>query len=213
MTSLPQLNDPVLLRDHEGRTFRSRVEGVESGGLTAARPPDRPVAHDDVPDAPMLVTWGCSRGIAVVPTRLLGTHTERGLALWSMAITGSGWVEQRRSYVRVPASGRLTLQPRVLEAASTTVTGHLVDLSEAALRCAVGADVADLLSHGAEVSAGFRFGEGAFAIPSRIAMRGPSARPDELTELLVVFEGEDRHADALRKEIFAQQRRALRPRD
>jgi c-di-GMP-binding flagellar brake protein YcgR len=213
MTSLPQLNDPVLLRDHAGRTYRSRVEGVEPGVLTVARPLDLPVEHDDAREAGMQVTWRCGRGIAVVPTRLLGTHVERGLALWSMAITGAGWVEQRRSFVRVPASGLLTLRPRDAQAAATTVTGRLVDLSEAALRCAVDAEASELLSHGTEVSAGFRFGTATFTIPASIGPRRPSARSDELAELLVVFEDAVRHADALRKEIFAQQRRALRAKD
>jgi hypothetical protein len=213
MTSLPQLNDPVLLRDHDGRTFRSRVEGVESGVVTVARPLDLPVEHDDAREAGMLVTWRCGRGIAVLPTRLVGTHVERGLALWSMAITGAGWVEQRRSYVRVPASGPLTLRPRDAQAAATTVTGRLVDLSEAALRCAVDVQASEVLSHGAEVSAGFRFGAGDFTIPASIGPCRPSARSDELAELLVVFDDAVRHADALRKEIFAQQRRALRAKD
>lgn len=211
MTALPEVNDPVLLRDEDERTFRSRVEGLEPGVITVARPLDLPVEHDDGPGAGLLVTWPAPRGVAVLPTRLIGTHTERGLALWSLSIVGDTWLEQRRNFVRVPAHGALIIRLPDAEPEEGVVTGGLVDLSEAALRCAVDVAAAELLPEGAEVTAEFRFGDATFAIPARIGPGRDSERPDELVELLVAFEDPDRYGDALRKQIFAQQRRTLRP--
>lgn len=206
----PGINDPIMLRDSVDREYRSRVEGVEPGVLTVARPLDLPADHDLVPGADLLVTWSCARGIAVLPVRLAGAHTENALPLWSMAVTGTGWVEQRRRYVRVPASSRVTLLPGGEVPAGEASVGHLVDLSEGALRCTVDAAVADGLANDDEVTAAFRFGEGDFAIAARIGFRRQGARPREQAELVVVFDEPVHEGDALRRQIFAQQVRALR---
>jgi hypothetical protein len=68
----------------------------------------------------------------------------------------------------------------------------------------------DLLANDAEVTVGFRLGEGVFAIPARVGLRRPGSRPAESIELVVVFDEPVRSADALRKEIFAQQLRNRR---
>jgi c-di-GMP-binding flagellar brake protein YcgR len=208
--SRPRINDPIVLRDDD-RAYRSRVEDVGPDRLTVARPLDLPTEHAPVVGAEMLVTWSCPRGIAVLPTRLLDVHAEGGLALWSMAITGDGWVEQRRRFVRVPVGGSVTLRPRDAEPAVGTVTGHLLDVSEAALRCTVDAATADdTLVDDVEVTVGFRLGDREFAIPARIGFRRPSARPTELAELVVLFDEPVTDADALRKQVFDQQLRNRR---
>jgi c-di-GMP-binding flagellar brake protein YcgR len=208
MDSLPSINDPVVLRDEAGREYRSRVEDLEPGVLTVAQPLDLPAEHAFRPGTGMLVTWTCARGTAVLPTRLLGVHAEGRLRLWTMAITGDGWVEQRRRFVRVPASGPLTLRLRGDQPALEAVSGHLLDMSEAALRCAVDATTAErLLANDVEVTAIFRFGDAEFAIPARTGFRRPSERPSEQAELVVIFDEPVECADALRKQIFARQLR------
>lgn len=215
MDPSPALNDPIMLRDRTDREYRSRVEGVGEGVLTVARPLDLPADHELGPGAEVLVTWNSARGIAVLPTRLIGSYTERNLPLWSMAVIGAGWVEQRRRFVRVPASGPLTL--RLLDGSRTgeeeqesVIDASLVDLSEGALRCTLDVLAADGLAADTEVTASFRFGDRDFTLPARIAFRRPSARPAELAELVVLFQEPVNEADALRKLIFAQQLRTSR---
>lgn len=206
----PEINARVVLRDDE-RAFLSRVEDVAPGVLTVARPHDLPVEHDYVPGAELLVTWSCPRGIAVLPTRLVDTHVEGSLPLWSMAVIGDGWTEQRRQFVRVEATGALTLRGRGEEAPIGTVRANLVDVSEAALRCAVDpATAAQVLVEDAEVTAGFRLGDREFALPARVAFRRPGERPNGQAELVVLFDEPVADADALRKEVFAQQLRNRR---
>lgn len=212
MDHRPSVNDPVVLRDHDHREYRSRVEDTGPDALTVARPLDLPADRDVGPGAELLVTWSCPRGIAVLPVRLVGTHTEGDLRLWSTAVLGAGWVEQRRRFVRVPASGPLTLRPRDDDPAVEAIAGTLIEISEGALRCVVEAGTADHLAYDEQVTAGFRFGDGEFAVPARIGVRRPGARPAELAELVVVFDEPVQDADALRKQIFAQQLLAVRAR-
>lgn len=210
MDARPDINDPVVLRDHADRSFHSRVEGFGPGVITVARPLDLPAGETPGPSIEMLLTWRCARGIAVLPTRLLEALTEGGVQLWSMAITGDGWVEQRRRFVRVPASGPLTLRSSDDSSAAEVATGHLLDVSEAALRCTVDASWADGIVADLGVSASFRLGDRGFELPARIGFRRPSTRPAEHAVLVLVFDEPVRAADALRKEIYAQQLKTLR---
>jgi len=196
-----------VLRDGAGRSYRSRVEDLGPGTLTVARPLELPAAHG--PNAEVLVTWSCSRGIAVLPTRLVGAYDEGQVALLSLAITAEAWVEQRRRFVRVPASGPLTLRMRD-EPTAETVTAHLLDISEAALRCAVNPAAAELLVDDVGLTATFRFGECEFTIPARVGFCRPTDRPAERAELVVLFDEPVKEADALRKEVYAQQLRISR---
>jgi hypothetical protein len=209
----PDVNDPVVLRDHADREYHSRVEHVGDGELTVARPLDLRVDSDLGPEANLLVTWGSSRGIVLLPTRLVAEEAEGRLRFWLLQVTGDGWVEQQRRFVRVPVSGSVTLWPRGDRTVGAKVRAHLVDVSEAAVRCTVPAAAADEeFAEGVDVTASFRLGDGEFAIPARVESHRPSARPDELAELVVVFAEPVRDADALRKQIYAQQLRSIRAR-
>jgi hypothetical protein len=210
VAQLPEINDPVVLRIDD-RTFSSRVEDLGSGVLMLARPLDLPAEHGCVPGVPMQVTWLCPGGTAVLPTRLLDTHTDGALTLWSVAITGDSWVEQRRRFVRVPASGPLTLRLLGDKSPVETVAAHLLDVSEAAVRCAVEAEVTDdILVREVKVVAEFRLDDREFAIPARIGFRRPTAHLAERAELVVMFDEPVKDADALRKQIFALQVRVRR---
>jgi hypothetical protein len=207
----PEINDPVVLRDDE-LEYRSRVEDLAPGLLTVARPLGLPAEHRYEPGVALQVSWSSPRGIAVLPTRLLETRIERGVALWLLEVAGDGWVEQRRRFVRVPVVGPVTLVGRGDEPVEA-VTVHLVDVSEGALRCtAAPGEAADALVEEVEVTARFRLGESDFAVPARILHRRPAAKPPENAELVVLFDEPVAAADALRKEIFAQQLRNRRAR-
>lgn len=202
------INDPIVLRDQAELEYRSRVEGIGDRSLTVARPLDLMADHDPDLGTDLLVTWGTERGIAVVPVRLIASYAEGHLRLWSMAPLGAGWVEQRRRFVRVPASGVATLTP-LAEESEGPVKVILLDVSEGALRCTVDVAAAADLGYDDGVTAGFRFGEGEFAIPARVAFRRPNARPGKV-DLVVIFDEPVKDADSLRKQIFDRQRRSIR---
>lgn len=201
-----------MLHDPTGREYRSRVEGVTATVVTVARPLDLLADQDTGTGTDWFVTWSIQGGIAFLPTRLVAVYAEHGLGLWSLAITGTGWVEQRRRFVRVPAFGRVILRPRDEESEAEPVPGTLVDLSEGALRCAVDHEHDQSPTLDGEVLACFRFGELEFTIPAHVTARRDGAHQTPTAHLIVLFDEPNRDADALRKQIFAQQRRTARSR-
>lgn len=206
MEFVPAVNDPVVLRAGLGRRHPSRVEGVRRGMLTVARPLDLPATELEEPGTELWVTWPDPRGVAVLPARLLEVHSEGDVQLWSLALTGPGWVEQRREFVRVGARGPLCLH-RVPEEEGD-VFGTMLDLSEAAIHCSLPAPWPDDLDEEqGDVVAEFRLGHSEFSLPAHVSHgRGR-------TDVLVVFDRPVGNAARLRREIFAQQLRTLRTRD
>lgn len=208
----PSINDTVLLHDAAGREYRSRVEALEGAVLTVARPLDLPAETDSEPRAEWFVTWGVAGGIAVLPTTHVATYVENHLGLWSLAVSGAGWIEQRREFVRVPAFGRVVLRPADEASEHGEVPGTLIDLSEGALRCSVDDTHAEDPTFDETVQACFRFGDGEFAVPGRVISRRAGEHRTGSLHLVVLFDEPNRDADALRKQIFALQRRTARPR-
>ncbi len=160
------------------------------------------------------VTWGSSRGVVVLPTRLIESRSDGAVPLWSLAVTGPAVVEQQRRFVRVPAMGRVVLELPAADASTSSMVGHLADVSEASLRCTMPPASADEL--GTEplgVVATFHFGDADFAIPAHTLIRPRSADRTKLVDVVVVFDEPVRDGDALRKQVFAQQLRARRARN
>jgi len=203
----PRVNELVTLIDPGDQEYRSRVEDVGDESLVVARPLDLLADHRLEPGTELLVSWAAPNGIAVLPVRLVADGTDGLVAIWTLTPTRDGWIEQRRRYVRVPASGPLQLRLRGADQAVEALSGTLVDLSEGALRCAVDLSMADALDTDL-VSASFHFGDQQFDIPARIVFRRPVAPPTQVTQLVVLFDEPVREADQLRRQIFAQQLRS-----
>lgn len=206
----PNVNDPVVLRDRADREYPSRVEDLREGLLVVARPHGLPADEEFGRGTEMNVVWADDDGVVtLLPTRLMAAHIDGTVLLWSLAVIGPAVREQRRRFVRVAASGPVTF--RSTEGGTTAVKGSLVDVSEGAVRCTVSAGAADgFLAGSNEVIAEFRFGKVDFAAPGRVEFLRPTKHPAEFEELVVLFDEEV--ADALRKQVFAEQRRALRTR-
>lgn len=221
MVELPEVGDPVAIRDEDGRTYRSRVEDIDADVITVAQPVDLPVLEPFVEGDELLLTWTRAEGVAVLAAHLAATRTERTIRLWDLLPTGQAWTEQRREHVRVPVGGAVTVQV-VAETDRTDgedaakdsdgdpeppqpLKGQLVDISEAALRCALTPGQGDeALVEGIAVITRFAVRDGEFEIPGVIYRRQEGERP-EPTRLIIRFEHSERVADALRKQVFAVQ--------
>jgi hypothetical protein len=210
---LPEVNDPVVLVDESQREYRSRAEDVRVGLVVVARPLDLRVDDPLGPGREVNVVWTDDDGVStVLPTRILAAHAEGTLDLWSLAVTGPAVRQQRRQFVRSPAMGPVVLSVGDDEEADP-VHGTLLDVSEAALRCLVEVGAADaLLTSGDQVVAQFRYGNGDFAVPGRVEFLRASAHPSEVEQVVVVFDEPVTDGDDIRREIFAQEARALRAR-
>jgi c-di-GMP-binding flagellar brake protein YcgR len=198
--------DPVVLRDRAGRQYPSRVENLGEGLVVVAQPPALPEEEPFVNGTEVDVAWAESDdAVSVLPTRILATHAQGPLQLWSLVVTGPLLVEQRRRVERVEASGPVVLRPPAGTKAAA-VKGNLVDLSERAVRCSVKTGSADrVLSGPSEVVAEFTVGTASFAVPGRVEFVRATKHPTLLEELVVLFDEPVADVDALRKHIYAQE--------
>lgn len=210
MEQHPDLGDPIVLRDHDGREHPSTVRDLGNGLLVVAQPRDVPADEVIGTGADVTVTWADSDGVVMVlPTRILAVHGDGPVPRWSLAVTGPAYTQQRRRSDRTAASGPVAIRT-VGGEQSHVVTGSLVDVSEGGVRCAVAAGAADRILMGPpDVVAEFRLGTVDFAVPGRVEFLRPTADPARLEDLVVVFDEPVSDVGALRKEVFALQVRAL----
>ena len=214
MDGRPSIGDPVVLRDADGLVYSSRVEDVDDDMIAVARPADLRAALEYPEGMELELVWTLSTGIHVLPVELAGTSVDNHIRLWHLAVTGDGWSEQRRDYVRVPVVGRIALEPVDDETepglgaavdADRTLHGQLVDLSEVATQCAMPVATDDpRIAVGTPVRCEFGVNGQSFDIRGTVAIVriGASARD---TRVVVRFDGSRAVADALRKQVFAIQ--------
>jgi c-di-GMP-binding flagellar brake protein YcgR len=204
----PNVFDPVVLRDQSGRQYASRVENLGEGLVVVAQPPGLTDEEAFPHGTDLGVAWAeADDSVTVLPTRVLATHAQGPLQLWSLVVTGPAVREQRRRVERVGATGPVTLRPPGARK-TAAVPGSLIDISEQAVRCSVGTGSADrFLSDRNEVVAEFSVGTADFAIPGRVEFVRATKQPTRFEELVVLFDEPVAEVDALRKQIFAQEAR------
>ena len=84
-------------------------------------------------------------------------------------------------------------------------TGRLIDLSEAALRCALPSADLETVEPGADVIAQFQAAGSDFEIPGTILKLMPSERQPGWTETVLTFSVSEDKASAIRRIVFAEQ--------
>ncbi|MDQ2959081.1 MAG: hypothetical protein M3Y42_19260 [Actinomycetota bacterium] len=177
--------------------------------LILARPLDLPVEHEFGIGESMLVSWPDPTGITSATTELVESRLQGQIGLWVVRVLGDYRREQRRRYVRVPAVGPVRLSLIAAESGQPfgQVTGHLVRISEAALRCAVRvADAGDLAPELALV-ADFRLSGKEFTLAASVLKLEPCRHEKENLELVAVFQIDEDEAASLRRLVFAEQLR------
>jgi hypothetical protein len=200
----PKVHDAVVLRDVAGRQYASRVENLGEGLVVVSQPPALPDDSSFLNGSELSVAWAKSdEVVTVLPTRILATHAEGTLPLWSLIVTGPAVDEQRRRVERVEVTGpALLLSPGGDE--TSAVTASLIDISEKAVRCSVRTGSADgFLSDRNEVVVELSIGAASFAIPGRVEFARATKNPTQLEELVVLFDEPVADVDALRKHIFS----------
>jgi hypothetical protein len=203
MSRLPQIGDPIALRDAGGLVYASRVEGIDDDEIAVARPADlRAALVYDVGLALDLI-WTESTGIHVLPTELASTAVDNHIRLWNLTVTGEAWTEQRRNYVRVPLSGRIVLTPtQLLEGAPEPVEATFIDLSEVAMQCAVPLPRDDpRIAVGQTLVCRFTIGDENFDVNGAVIIVRPGTSPRE-SRVVVQFGPSRAASDALRKHVF-----------
>lgn len=212
MGDRPSIGDPVVLRDAQGVEYASRVEDLDGDMIAVARPTDLRAALEYAEGLELELVWTLATGIHLLPVELAGTSTDHHIRLWHLAVTGDGWSAQRRDYVRVPAVGRIAIEPVEAEAGSgesadpgSRLEGQLVDLSEVATQCAIPVAMDDpRIAIGTAVHCEFGVNGQSFAVPGTVAIVRGGAGPRD-TRVVVRFDASRATGDALRKQVFAIQ--------
>jgi PilZ domain len=211
MTVLPSIHELVTLRDRDQRQFRTRVEGVGENALTVTRPRDLPAEHTFDLDSDLQVAWNRPTGVEVVPARLAEITREGVVGLWGLEITGEGWREQRRAYVRAPVTGKVTMswaavRPDETEATPLEARAQLSDVSEAGLRCQLPArPLPGLEQRDVKVMVDFDLDNNPFRLSGSVLHIRPHAKLTAVLEVVVLFAQPGRQGDALRKIVYNKQ--------
>ena len=201
----PDVNQPVLLRGHEGE-YASRVEGVDGGALTLARPFGLPLDTSLDDGRPFDVEWTSAAGMHALPVRVTERSIDGKIRVWHAVPTGPARRSNRRAHVRVAVA-----IPVVIEVDGEQVTASALDVSEAALRCllrdplppqAPDSVVAD---GGRPVRVMFTLGGQEFALKGAIFRSTPTQGG---AELIITLPDDERTATAVRRAVFAEQIRA-----
>jgi hypothetical protein len=200
MSDVPQIGDPIALRDSAGLIYGSRVEGIDDDEITVARPADLRAALVYDVGLELELVWTEATGIHVLPTELTGTAVDNHIRLWNLTVTGDAWTEQRRDYVRVPLAGRILLTPA--EAPAEPIEATFVDLSEVAAQCSVDVPQDDpRIAEGRNVACRFAIDGDDFDVEGTIIIVRPGATARE-SRIVVRFAQSRAASDALRKHVF-----------
>lgn len=211
MPTLPAVHHLVTVCDIDGREFASRIEDVGPGLLVLARPLTLPLEHDFEVGRLLFVSWPDLNGLTTATGRLIGTRTRGSLGLWAVQQIGELTRHQRRAFVRVPALGPMELTATGAPGEPFPhLAGHLLDISEAALRCALREADARLLASSMELTVGFSLDDRRFTLPASVLRTIPDRRDDSSVELVLTFSPSEADAADLRRRVFAEQLRQRR---
>lgn len=222
----PPLGSRALLSAPGQEPRATVVEDVDGDAVAVAVPAARkgelePPREGD----PFELSWPGPRGLVVVPVQLRA-RVRDGVPLWWLQVAGGPDVQQRRSFVRseavLPFPARVVVEWQLPEAGSAA--GELQDLSEGGLRahlragagpdCPEGAGVAVRLTlvdvaHGAaDAVEGVDVTE--HELFGTVLRSGRLPEDADACEVVVQLHDERAQADALRRLVFAWQRRARR---
>jgi c-di-GMP-binding flagellar brake protein YcgR len=207
MGELPMINQLIALRDGAGQEFASRIEDVNGRILTVGCQLNLSTDAELGIGATVLTTWRLPNGISVLPGRIIAARRDRMLPVWDIEVTGEGWREQRRSYVRAEMPGSLTLHWYSPAEVSRQAAASLTDLSEAGLRCITSAELfaGDAVA-GLAVQVALRTWQRRFELAGEVLRALPGKKRGHW-EVVVIFTDPGKAADDLRRLVYAEQLR------
>lgn len=183
MPGFPQRGTPIVLRSRSGASFAGKVVAVSPGRLAFELDNDQDRAF--MLEERIQVAWTDTDGAITVPAKVLDVPLYDDRA-WLVETVGDAWNEQRRQYFRAALSGSVALRrPDSFDIA----VGELVDLSEAGLRCRIGARHSSLAEPGTELVISVVLGEDEdFQLPGKVLYGRNTSRPDGGMEFVVLFD-------------------------
>ena len=205
-TTLPSLHSHLVLRDAESRTWPSRVEAIDPSTLTIARPFDLPLDGGPASGTALDLTWTSDGGAYSVPVRLVDTVRDGLVALWVVEPQGETTRAQRRAHFRLMLDGEVAVA-LAAGPASEVVAGHLVDVSEGALRFRATPAEGERFPVATAVATVFEIRQDRFELEGRVLRSWPSTRAngDDACDVVVVLDLSEPQARDLRRALLAEQ--------
>ena len=201
MTDVPSDGTAVVLRDQQGRAYRSQVVRAQPGMLFLQLPTDLPATGAAAPGTRLLVTWPNSNSLWVLPVMLLGTSPTDAAGLLPAQIQGSAWREERRQYARAVLDATVTIVYDGGQGQPTEAAGELIDLSEAALRAVVPPEHQALCRPRLPVLAQVTMPGDGFEMAGYVLLGKPAARLDLGLEVVVLFHRPVPRVEDLRRHL------------
>ncbi|MBC3763745.1 PilZ domain-containing protein [Quadrisphaera oryzae] len=223
----PPLGSRALIAAPGEEPRATVVEDVDGDAVAVAVPPLLRGEFEPPRDGdPFELRWPGPRGLVVVPV-VLRARVRDGVPLWWLQVAGGPDVRQRRSFVRAgaetPFPARVVVEWELPERGSAA--GELQDLSEGGLRahlrtagpggdCPEGAGVAvrltlvDVAQGAADALAGVDVTE--HELFGTVLRSGRLPEDPDASEVVVQLHDDRAQSDALRRLVFAWQRRARR---
>lgn len=206
-TVLPVADTTVRIRDAAGRLWESRVETSGPDGVTVGRPLDLPSEGAPALGDTIEISWHTDGASYQLPTELVGTGRDGRVALWVLAPRGEALRLQRRAHFRVSYAAQV-----VLGVPQKLVIGHLVDVSEAAVRCRISPEDVPVVEDGTSLTVTFSIRETRFELAGTVLRNWSTERPsgESALDVVVMLDVTEAQAMALRRALLAEQVRQRR---
>jgi len=208
VTPLPDVDYAVVLRGQSGGSFRARVDGLQPPDIVLERIGDLGREPTAQVGSRMLLTWPDENGLVCLPVLLVDAPVGDP-ARWAVEVVGDAWREQRRHWPRAAIEGTCVIHYAVAPEGTDaeTATGHLIDASEAGVRCAVERRHYPLLVPGTRVAVELMLGSDIFEVLGQVLYGKVDAREDDRIEVVVVFDRPVPRADEIRGHVERQKNR------
>lgn len=186
--------------DDDGSLLLAVVDDVRAPEQLHLRVPVQRTG-EPAPEVPVgtavALSWTSAAGQHVLPSTLVGLPEAR-VQLWRLAPDAEPVVFQRREFVRVPETLKVSLQ----RGAELWIAG-LCDLSEGGARCVV--LTPNDLAEGDVLRVSITIGDDALDLTAAVV---GLEQDDDRTTARLRLETEARAADVIRRRVLEQQRRA-----
>lgn len=190
MVTLPEAGSGVVLRDERGGEYRSSVVTTAEQDLLLEPPLD----FEEVEvGTRLVVTWPDRGSVCFLPVVVTATDVvaitpsgpHRGT--WQVRVSDIPWREERRRHVRLAIDASLEIT-YALGNVFQHVSAIVVDLSQAAVRCAVPPEHKALRVSSMPVRLKIDIGSESFDTAGYVLTGRPAAREDLRLEVVILFE-------------------------
>lgn len=203
MLTLPDAGAAVVLRDEHGGEYRSSVLTLTEKAIVLQPPVD---LTDVGVGTRLLVTWPDGTSICFLPVVITATDLVIITAVdvrkgaWEVRIADDPWREERRRHIRQAIDATLDVAYEA-DGEVHHAEAIVVDLSEAAVRCAVTRDHQALRVGATSVRLALVAKGEAFDITGYVLNGRPAAREDLRLEVVILFNRPVPDVDRLRTHL------------